>query len=39
MGEFIGRAYRRAYIDYCRTKKAGHTPGFLKAELIDSAQV
>src|SRR2546427_4448177 len=27
MGEFIGRAYRRAYIDYRRTTKAGHTPG------------
>jgi hypothetical protein len=39
MGEFIGRAYRRAYIDYQRTRKAGHTPGFLKAELIDSADL
>lgn len=39
MGEFIGRAYRRAFIDYRRTTKAGHTPGFLKAELIDSAEV
>ena len=39
MGEFIGRAYRRAYIDYRRTTKAGHTPGHLKAELIDSADV
>jgi len=39
MGEFIGRAYRRAYIDYRRITKAGHTPGFLKAELIDSAEV
>lgn len=39
MGEFIGRAYRRAYIDFKRTTKAGHTPGFLKAELIDSAEV
>lgn len=39
MGEFIGRAYRRAYIDYRRTTKAGHTPGFLKAELIDSADL
>ena len=39
LGEFIGRAYRRAYIDYRRTTKAGHTPGFLKAELIDSAEV
>ena len=39
MGEFIGRAYRRAYIDYRRTTKAGHKPGFLKAELIDSAEI
>lgn len=39
LGEFLGRAYRRAFIDYQRTKKAGHTPGFLKAELIDSAEV
>lgn len=39
MGEFIGRAYRRAYIDYQRTLKAGHTPGPLKAELIDSAEI
>ena len=39
MGEFIGRAYRRAYIDYRRTVKAGHIPGFLKAELIDSADL
>ena len=39
MGEFIGRAYRRAYIDFKRTAKAGHKPGFLKAELIDSAEV
>ena len=39
MGEFIGRAYRRAYLDYKRTTKAGHTPGFLKAELIDSAEI
>jgi len=38
-GEFVGRAYRRAYIDYQRTTKAGHTPGFLKAELIDSAEI
>ena len=38
-GEFIGRAYRRAYIDYRRTHKAGHKPGFLKAELIDSADL
>ena len=37
-GEFIGRAYRRAYLDYGRTQKAGHTPGPLKAELIDSAR-
>src|SRR5262245_28402147 len=27
LGEFVGRAYRRAYIDYRRTTKAGHTPG------------
>lgn len=39
MGEFIGRAYRRAYIDYRRTVKAGHVPGALKAELIDSADL
>ncbi len=39
LGEFIGRAYRRAYIDYRRTTKAGHTPGALKAELIDAAEV
>jgi transposase len=39
MGEFIGRAYRRAYIDYRRITKAGHTPGPLKAELIDSADL
>lgn len=39
LGEFIGCAYRRAYIDYTRTKKAGHTPGTLKAELIDSAEI
>jgi hypothetical protein len=35
LGEFIGRAY----LDYRRTKKAGHRPGFLKAELIDSAEI
>ncbi len=39
MGEFIGRAYRRAYIDYRRTIKAGHKPGTLKAELLDSAEI
>lgn len=39
MGEFIGRAYRRAYVDYRRTTKAGHIPGVLKAELIDSADL
>jgi ribosomal protein S27AE len=39
MGEFVGRAYRRAYIDYRRTTKAGHTPGVLIAELIDSADL
>ena len=39
MGEFSGRAYRRAYTDYRRTRKAEHTPGFLKAELLDSAEI
>jgi len=39
MGEFLGRAYRRAGIDWERTTKAGHTPGTLKAELIDSAEL
>jgi Putative transposase DNA-binding domain len=39
LGEFVGRAYRRAYIDYQRTRKAGHRPGHLKAELIDSAEI
>jgi len=39
LGEFIGRAYRRAFIDYRRTTKAGHIPGPLKAELIDSAEI
>jgi hypothetical protein len=39
LGEFIGRAYRRAWIDWQRTTKAGHTPGHLKAELIDSAEI
>jgi hypothetical protein len=39
LGEFIGRAYRRAYLDYRRTTKAGHRPGALKAELIDSAEI
>jgi len=39
LGEFVGRAYRRAYIDYRRTTKAGHKPGPLKAELIDSAEI
>ncbi len=38
-GEFIGKAYRRAFTDYRRTKKAGHTPGHLTAELIDSAEI
>ena len=38
-GEFAGRAYRRAFIDWRRTRKAGHEPGSLKAELIDAAQV
>jgi transposase len=39
MGEFAGRAYRRAFNDWRRTRKAGHMPGALKAELIDAAQV
>lgn len=39
MGEFIGRAYRRAGKDWQRTTKAGHIPGALKAELIDSAEI
>jgi len=39
LGEFIGRAYRRAWIDWQRTTKAGHTPGHLQAELIDSAEI
>jgi len=39
MGEFIGRAYRRAYIDWRRTTKAGHRPGALQAELIDAAEL
>jgi hypothetical protein len=39
LGEFVSRAYRRAYRDYCRTSKAGHKPGSLKAELIDSAEI
>lgn len=38
-GEFVGRAYRRAFTDWRRTRKAGHEPGTLKAELIDAAQV
>jgi hypothetical protein len=38
-GEFVGRAYRRAFNDWRRTIKAGHQPGFLKAELIDAAHV
>ncbi len=39
MGEFAGRAYRRALTDWRRTRKAGHQPGTLKAELIDAAHV
>lgn len=39
MGEFAGRAYRRAFTDWRRTQKAGHVPGTLKAELIDAAHV
>jgi len=39
MGDFIGRAYRRAYKDYHRAHKAGHEAGILKAELIDAADV
>src|ERR1043165_5369864 len=39
MGEFAGRAYRRAFTDWRRTRKAGHIPGTLKAELIDAAHV
>ncbi len=39
MGEFAGRAYRRAFTDWRRTRKAGHMPGALKAELIDAAHV
>ena len=39
MGEFAGRAYRRALTDWRRTRKAGHRPGTLKAELIDAAHV
>ena len=39
MGEFVGRAYRRAFTDWRRTRKAGHEPGALKAELIDAAHV
>ena len=39
MGEFAGRAYRRAFIDWRRTRKAGQQPGFLKAELIDSTDL
>ena len=44
-GEFIGRAYRRAYIDYRRSLKATRitgnrfTPPILRAELIDSADL
>lgn len=38
-GEFVGRAYRRAFNDWRRTRKAGHQPGALKAELIDAAHV
>lgn len=44
-GEFIGRAYRRAAIDYRRSLKASRKTGrkftlpTLRAELIDSAEV
>jgi len=44
-GEFLGRAYRRAFIDYRRGAKAAralkqpHKPGHLHAELIDSAEI
>ncbi len=44
-GEFLGRAARRAFIDYRRGAKAAralnmpHTPGTLKAELIDAAEI
>ena len=45
MGEFIGRAYRRAFTDYRRGAKAAralrksHQLGVLHAELIDSADI
>lgn len=45
LGEFAGRAYRRAYIDYRRSLKAARktgrkfTPPTLRAELIDSADI
>lgn len=45
LGEFVGRAYRRAWIDYRRTLKAARkterpfTPPTLHAELIDSADL
>jgi hypothetical protein len=45
LGEFTGRAYRRAYIDYRRTLKASRKTGRpfhlprLRAELIDSADL
>ena len=44
-GEFKGRAYRRAFLDYrrgakaARARKKAHKPGALKAELIDSAEI
>ena len=44
-GEFIGRACRRAFIDFRRGAKAAralkkpHKPGHLKAELIDAAEI
>lgn len=39
MGEFAGRAYRRAFTDWRRTTKAGQQPGTWRAELIDAAHV
>ena len=44
-GEFVGRAYRRAYTDWRRSLKAARKTGrafralVLRAELIDAAQV
>jgi Putative transposase DNA-binding domain len=45
LGEFAGRAYRRAWIDWRRTQKAARVTGrpfvtpHLRAELIDSADL